>query len=229
MGWSWAFHQALASAADQSSAQAHVANCDAILAELAPGLPVRHNVRAELLAAAMAAGALTPEVHAEAAAALEAQAGTAGLVLGTCSTLGPAAWTAAARTSTPILRIDEPMAHQAVAAGPRIGIAACLATTIGPTRELLATVADREGRSVVLSTILIDDAWPLFEAGDQAGYVDRIAAALRAHKGVDVVVLAQASMAPAAAVAGLPVPVLSSPRPGLAAAVSAWRERYAPS
>lgn len=209
------------------TAQAHVASCEAILAELAPDLPVRHEVRAELLATAIAAGALTAEVHAEAAAALEAQAGTAGLVLCTCSTLGPAAWTAAARASTPILRIDEPMARQAVATGPRIGIAACVATTIAPTRELLATVADRDGRSVQLSTILIDDAWPLFEAGDQAGYVRRIAEALRAQQGVDVVVLAQASMAPAAAAAGLPIPVLSSPRSGLAAAVSAFRARYA--
>jgi hypothetical protein len=41
---------------------------------------------------------------------------------------------------------------------------------------------------------------------------------------VDAVVLAQASMAPAAALlADQPVPVLASPRLGLEAAVAAWR------
>src|SRR5437763_294520 len=63
-------------------------------------------------------------------------------------------------------------------------------------------------------------------AGDVAGYNAMIVDRLTAEKGTaDVIVLAQASMAGAAAEAErrLGVPVLTSPRLGVAAAIDAWR------
>jgi hypothetical protein len=63
-------------------------------------------------------------------------------------------------------------------------------------------------------------AWELFEAGDVAGYHRAIAEHVRALSDVDAVVLAQASMAPAAGLlAGYAVPVLTSPRTAVERAV----------
>ncbi len=70
-------------------------------------------------------------------------------------------------------------------------------------------------------------AWACFEAGDQDGYIDEIATQLRqvADQG-EVIVLAQASMAGAAALCtDLPIPVLSSPSLGVATAVAAFRQQ----
>jgi len=57
----------------------------------------------------------------------------------------------------------------------------------------------------------------MFEAGDQVGYVECIARTARAAATTaDVVILAQASMAPAEALlTDLPTPVFSSPRPAV--------------
>jgi len=205
------------------TAAVHIGTCDRLLAELAPGLEVRHTVRDDLLARAIADGSLTAPVRQATVDALLAEAAHAGAVLCTCSTLGAAAWAAAAVSPVPVLRIDEPMARRAVETGPRIGIAACVQTTIAPTRELVETVAARLDRPVELQTILVADAWPLFEAGDHDGYAARIADALQVAAELDVIVLAQASMAPAADRAGLAIPVLSSPRLGLEHAVAVWQ------
>lgn len=120
-----------------------------------------------------------------------------------------------------VLRVDRAMAERAVATGPRIGVAAALESTLGPTEDLLRQVADEAGTPVELRRILCTEAWPLFEAGDRAGFSAAVADAVRAGAaGCDVVVLAQASMAGAADRLGdLPIPVLSSPRLGLEAAL----------
>ena len=64
-------------------------------------------------------------------------------------------------------------------------------------------------------------------AGDSAGYHAAIAAALAGQRGRgDVIVLAQASMAGAAELcADLGVPILSSPRLGVEAALAALDQR----
>ncbi|OSP40718.1 hypothetical protein B7767_24815, partial [Streptomyces sp. 13-12-16] len=60
--------------------------------------------------------------------------------------------------------------------------------------------------------------------GDPAGYARRVADAADAVTGADAIVLAQASMAPAERLTTISVPVLSSPRPGLAAAARLCRQ-----
>ncbi|MBL3670028.1 hypothetical protein JL475_29410 [Streptomyces sp. M2CJ-2] len=69
-----------------------------------------------------------------------------------------------------------------------------------------------------MRTLLVEGAWARFEAGDTAVYVRRVADAVT---DADVIVLAQASMAPAERLTATAVPVLSSPRPGLAAGAAA--------
>ncbi|MFD7301950.1 aspartate/glutamate racemase family protein [Streptomyces pharetrae] len=200
----------------------HVPVFDALRDADRPGLRLRHLVREDLLERARRDG---PEaVAGEIRAVLVRAAGDgARAVLCTCSTLGGVAEAAAAVAGVPVLRVDRPMAAAAVAAGPRVVVLAALESTLGPTAALIEEEARRAGRAVAVRTVLVDGAWSRFEAGDTAGYTRRVAAAADAltPADADAIVLAQASMAPAQRLTTTTVPVLSSPRPGLAAAAEA--------
>ncbi|MGV9991726.1 aspartate/glutamate racemase family protein [Streptomyces sp. NPDC003374] len=196
----------------------HVPVFDALRDEAHPGLELRHFVDERLLLRARREG---PEaVRDELRAVLdEAVAQGARAVLCTCSTIGGAAERAGA--GVPVLRVDRPMAARAVAAGRRIVVLAALESTVAPTVALLEEEARRAGRSVGVRTLLADGAWAHFEAGDTGAYVRAVAAAADTVTWADAIVLAQASMAPARQLTTTSVPVLSSPGPGLAAAVRA--------
>lgn len=196
----------------------HVPVFDALRDELRPGLDLRHLVAGELLdrARAEGPGAVAGEVRAVLDRAVAA--GTRA-VLCTCSTIGAVA--EAARPGVPVLRVDRPMAAAAVAAGARVTVVAALESTLRPTAELIAEEAARAGAAVTVRTVLVPDAWHHFTAGDTTGYARTVAAAVDAVTDTDAVVLAQASMAPAEPLVTTSVPVLSSPRPGFAAAADA--------
>ena len=198
---------------------------DELRAELGPDVPVRHVVEAALLTDAIDAGGLTDEIRARTRdALLEATAG-ARLVLCTCSTVGPGADDAAAEAGVPILRIDRPMAEAAVAAGERITVAATLATTIGPTVDLVADAARRAGKAVDIESVVFAEARARLVAGDAEGHHRIIADGLHAAaSSADAIVLAQASMTPALALcADIGLPLLTSPRSGLEAAIARYR------
>jgi hypothetical protein len=205
----------------------HIATFDRLVAEIDPAIPVRHVVDESLLQEARAAGAITPELERRIGARVRqaAEAEDAAVVLCTCSTIGGSAEQSGGQLDQPVLRVDRPMAERAVATGSRIVVAAALASTLEPTSELIRDAAHQIGKAVQISEVLCDSAWPKFEQGDQAGYAREIAACL--HESPlegDVIVLAQASMAPAAELcADLGVPILSSPRIGVEAAVAAYR------
>ncbi|UQX04059.1 aspartate/glutamate racemase family protein [Streptomyces sp. RerS4] len=177
-----------------------------------PGAVLRHLVAPELLERARTRG---PESVADDLLGLLADTG--GPVLVTCSTLGSVAESLAPAVGSPVLRVDRPMAAEAVRAGPRIVVLATVESTLAPTGELLAEEA--AGRPVAVRARVVPGAWELFEAGDTAGYLAAVARAADAVTEADVVVLAQASMADAAALVRTPLPVLSSPRLGLDAAL----------
>ncbi|GAA2896711.1 aspartate/glutamate racemase family protein [Streptomyces mexicanus] len=203
----------------------HVPVFDALRDEDHPGLRLRHFVDATLLSTARRKGprAVTGEVE---TLLRRAVAEGARAVLCTCSTIGAVAETAGAAATgpgVPVLRVDRPMAAAAVAAGPRVVVLAALESTLAPTAALVEDEARRAGRPVTARGLLADAAWPRFEAGDSDGYVRRVAAAADRVVDADAIVLAQASMAPAERLTTTPVPVLSSPRPGLAAAARAVR------
>ena len=208
----------------------HVAGFTERFQVAAPDIPLRHVVRADLLAAAEAAGGLTPEIAAETTTILNAAlAEGATCVLCTCSTLGPAVEAAAQEIAAPILRIDRALAETAVAESNRVLVVAAVETTIGPTLALLEEAAATAGRDVTFRTLVLPQAWALFRAGDFAGYTAAIADAIRETLGdADMVVLAQASMAGAvAALEDLGVPVLASPPLAVAQAIALFREKAA--
>ncbi len=198
---------------------------DELRAEIDPGVPVRHVVQAALLTDAIDEGGLTDEIRARARdALLEATKGAA-LVLCTCSTVGPGADDAVARADVPILRVDRPMAEAAVEAGRRITVAATLATTIGPTADLVADAARCAGKEVEIDSVVFAEARARLVAGDAEGHERIIADGLHeAASSADAIVLAQASMTPALArCTDIQVPLLTSPRSGLEAAIARYR------
>ncbi|WP_217166961.1 aspartate/glutamate racemase family protein [Streptomyces sp. AC512_CC834] len=200
----------------------HVPVFDALRDHAHPGLELRHHVDAGLLDRARRDG---PEAVTDAVVAVLRQAVAEGsrAVLCTCSTIGGVAEAAAAGAGVPVLRVDRPMAADAVAAGPRVLVLAALESTLAPTVALIEEEARRAGRPVEVRTRLVDGAWRRFEAGDTDGYLRRVAEAADVVTGADVIVLAQASMAPARESTKARVPVLASPAPGLAAGASAAR------
>ena len=190
---------------------------EAIAQELAPGLATRHVVRTDLLDRGRELGSASLELKQEVAQAIEESIIDGdSILLCTCSTIGAGA-DLAMHLRTPVLRVDRPMAWEAVAHGDRILVAACLESTIQATEDLI-----REARpDAKIETLLMADAWPDWVAGNKQAYWNRIARGIEEHiHRFDAVVLAQASMASAASlVTNREVPVLSSPRLGVAEAI----------
>lgn len=201
------------------TSQAHVLTFDRLRGEVAPTLTLYHIVAEHLLDEARRYGVPAVAEQVTQQVQLAAEAG-ARAVLCTCSTIGALAEDAAAAAGIPVLRVDRPMAAAAVAAGTRITVLAALATTLAPTTALIEQEAARAGRAVEVCAQVICGAWDRFEAGDLDGYLDRVTTALAAVTNADVIVLAQASMAPAAERGATTIPVLASPRLGLHAATT---------
>ena len=205
------------------TAQVHVATFGALVDEVAPGEGHVHRVDAPLLDDARAGEPVAGRVRAHVEALVAAGAS---VVVCTCSTLGPVAEKVGG-LGAPVVRVDRPLAEAAVRDGGRVAVVVALASTLGPTTELLTGAARRAGTTVALDPVVCAGAWAAFEAGDLDAYHGGVADVARdavGRRGADVVVLAQASMAPAAGLlADLPVPVLTSPRSAVARAVELAR------
>ena len=169
----------------------------ALADELIAGTDVFHVVDESLLGVTRRSGVLTPVTkrrvlgHVESAA----EAG-ADLVVVTCSSIGPAVDEGRSFVTVPTLRIDEPMADEAVRLGSRIGVLATLSTTLEPTAELVERRGRAAGKEVQVVPRLCDAAFDALSDGDRDRHDQLVRAGLRTLlDDVDVVVLAQASMA----------------------------------
>ncbi|GGO65177.1 arylsulfatase [Microbacterium nanhaiense] len=145
-----------------------------------------------------------------------AKDGGAELVMLTCSSISQLAGPLSERVGISVLRIDEAMADIAVATGPRIAVIATLPTTSEPTTALIRERAELAGRDPQISSEVVDGAFAAVASGDRDTHDRLVVAAIERWAGeVDVIVLAQASMASAAEAASVDVPVLTSLRPGI--------------
>jgi Asp/Glu/hydantoin racemase len=123
------------------------------------------------------------------------------------------------------------MADEAVRLGRRVGVIATLATTLEPTAALVERRAQVAGRNVVVDSRVCHGAFEALQAGDRDRHDELVREGLRALvANVDVIVLAQASMA--RVVDSLPedertVPILSSPRLGVTRAAELLRSMAA--
>ena len=144
-----------------------------------------------------------------------AEAAGADFVMVTCSSIGSAVEASAALTNVPVLRVDQPMADLAVQTGSKIGVIATLPTTLEPTSDLVRRRAIAAGKEIELTSRLCEGAFEALMSGDTEKHDTMVAKALvELSAEVDVIVLAQASMA--RVVDTLPeedkkVPILASP------------------
>lgn len=204
----------------------HIARFEGLVQELSPGLQVHHQVDESLLADAQRLGIMDAGVVQRIETAMRTAAMTgARMVVCTCSTIGGVVEGKRDQLGFPVARIDRAMADRAVILGPRILLVAALESTLSPTSELLAESANAIGAQIEIRPLLVDNAWAYFLQGEQTAYVQSITDAIRQQvqdhaADIDVVVLAQASMAAASdELANIGKPVLSSPRLGVAKAV----------
>ncbi|MFO0942384.1 MAG: aspartate/glutamate racemase family protein [Pirellulales bacterium] len=146
------------------------------------------------------------------------QAETAGVdaIIVTCSSLGPAVEESQSAVSIPLIRVDSAMVNLAVKTGSRIGVLATVSTTLKPTVELIERRAKQSGKKVEVTSCLCHGALEKLLAGEVDEHDQMVIANLLGLiSTVDVVVLAQASMA--RVIQCLPhssckIPILSSPR-----------------
>ncbi len=186
-----------------------------------PNVDTFNIVDDSLVRAIGAKGALTADIARRVEAYItSAETGGADYILVTCSSIGPAVEASAPFCAVPVLRVDQPMADAAVAAGRRIGVIATLPTTLNPTSDLVRRRAALAGKEIELTSRLVDGAFAALMAGDAATHDTLVAAALRElSTQVDVILLAQASMA--RVVDTLPeadrrVPIFASPPTAIA-------------
>jgi Asp/Glu/hydantoin racemase len=184
--------------------------------EKLPGVNVFNIADDSLVKGIIASGSLTPTIARRVAGYLEsAELAGADYIMVTCSSIGPAVEAGAKLIGVPVLRVDQPMADKAVATGRKIGVIATLRTTLEPTADLIQRRADKAAKRIELTSRLCEGAFEALMSGDAATHDAKVAAALKKlSKQVDVIVLAQASMARVVdtlAAEDKRVPILASP------------------
>src|SRR5437762_2488961 len=133
----------------------------ALAREMLPGTAVVNIVDDTLLPYAREHGVdekLTRRMHRYFEAAVEAGAD---VILNACSSVGETVDAARARSAVPILKIDEPMAEAAIAAGRKIAVLATVASTLGPTCRLLEAKAREAAVQIELTPRLCEGAFDL--------------------------------------------------------------------
>jgi Asp/Glu/hydantoin racemase len=190
-------------------------------ADILPGCRLVNLIDDSLIADVIRAGQVTPAVTRRLLHYYEIATDIgADVILNTCSSVGEVVELGRRLIETPIVRIDEPMADEAVRQYARVGVLATLPTTLQPTLRLLASRAAAQGKQVTLVDGLAAGAYQSLVGGQPEEH-DRLLldAALRVADQVEALVLAQGSMArmEKALAERTGRPVLSSPRRGVMA------------
>ena len=181
-----------------------------------PGVKTFNIVDDSLIKNVIACGELTPATARRVVNYVSsAEVAGADYILVTCSSIGAAVEASAALTNVPVLRVDQPMADEAVRIGVKIGVVATLPTTLEPTSDLVRRQALVAGKEIELTSKLCEGAFEALMSGDTATHDEMVAKALKElSKTVDVIVLAQASMARVVETLNAEdkkVPILASP------------------
>jgi len=150
-----------------------------------------------------AAGALTPAMIERFIALADYSVATgADGILFTCSAFGPAIEAARAAVRVPVLKPNEAMLVEALAAtkGGRgmLGLLATFPASIDSMRDELAALAAAHALTISVVSHCVPGAMAALDAGDGARHDDLIAAALEAWpawRDCDAIMLAQFSMA----------------------------------
>ncbi|MFK7855548.1 MAG: hypothetical protein AB8B79_15600 [Granulosicoccus sp.] len=203
------------------TAEVHLPTFQGLVDKIDATLRVRHEVDESLLEDAIAGG-VSPELTKRVNAAMQ-QASNSGakIVVCTCSSIGGMAEGTILSDAATSMRVDRPMADQAVENHQRILVVAALESTLEPTRVLLEQSSAMAKKNPDISYQLIEGAWPFFLAGNLEQFYQRIADFIEVEQhNYDCVILAQASMAPVATrIVTERCQLLASPGLGVSAAI----------
>jgi Asp/Glu/hydantoin racemase len=119
-------------------------------------------------------------------------------ILFTCSAFGPAIEATAAAMPIPVLKPNEAMLDEALAAGNNIGLIATFTPSIPALQAELEDMARAKKQSITITTRTLPDALAALQGGDAGAHDRLIAAAAAELTPCDALVLGQFSMASAA-------------------------------
>jgi Asp/Glu/hydantoin racemase len=151
--------------------------------------------------------------------AFAAQSLGAEAILNQCSSVAGAVDLIQPMLKIPYLKVDQPMAEEAVRLGCKIAVIATAVSTVEPSSQLVEEMARRAGREVSVTRRFCEGAYEaLLHEGDQEKHNGIVTSNIRkAAETHDVVVLAQGSMYKLLPlVADVKVPVLTSLESGVA-------------
>ena len=127
---------------------------------------------------------------------MSAEALGADAVMMTCSSLSETVDVAKNLVDIPVLKIDEPMAIEAINHATNIGVMGTLNLVVGPSKRLIERKAKEQGKKVNIESIVCEEAFKALIKGDREKHnqlllkeADKIA------NKVEIIVLAQGSMA----------------------------------
>ncbi|MGE0558010.1 MAG: aspartate/glutamate racemase family protein [Burkholderiales bacterium] len=119
-------------------------------------------------------------------------------ILFTCSAFGPAIEAAAKSVPVPVLKPNEAMLDEALAAGSRIGLVATFEPSIPALKAELETMAKAKRQEIKVTTSIVAGAADALRNGNADAHDRLIAGAASGLDACDVLVLGQFSMASAA-------------------------------
>lgn len=183
-------------------------------ARLWPGARITHLLEDSLSADLAARGELDDAMVTRfETLARYAQSCGADAILFTCSAFGPAIDNAARQVGIPVLKPNEAMLDEALAAGSTIGVVATFEPTLTSMTGELEALAAGQGRRIRIQTRHVPGAMDALAAGRGDEHDHAICNALPELAACDAVLLSQFSMAQAAPAARkvLSRPVLTSP------------------
>ncbi len=162
-----------------------------------PGVRVEFITDSTLLADVRAAGGPTQAVidrmilYAKAA-----ELSGADLIVNSCSTVGEVADIYEKEVGIPVMKIDEPMAREAVSLGTKVALVATVETTLGPSQRLIEKIGQEQGKRMDCARFLQNAAWDALQGGNPEEHNRILLDAVRGldKQGFDAIVMAQVSM-----------------------------------
>lgn len=162
-----------------------------------PDIKLNHIVDDSLIQEVIANNSVTPAVAKRLINCFHmAVDAKADIIFNTCSSIGEIAQMARKMIPIPLLKIDDPMAIQAVDSAQKIGVLATLPSTLAPTASLLENLASESNNQVDIIEGLAEGAFQAVMSGDRETHDNLILkASEKIADKVDLIVLAQGSMA----------------------------------
>ena len=120
----------------------------------------------------------------------------ADLIVNSCSTVGEVADIYAKEVHIPVMKVDLPMAQEAVQLGTKIAIIATVETTLGPSQRLIEKIGREQGKEMHCSQFLENGAWDALQSGHPEEHNRILMESIRKldRGGYDAIVMAQVSM-----------------------------------